>query len=127
MLHPLEKTLTPSEEQKICFPRLSKALLTVSNFGRSNSDVTRRIFLYTEYFEAFAASLPHHSSLLNHLDVTSKQIKDTRSSLMEAKDALGIKRADLVQLWTRSQMLEEMIKLLDQMFVSLCSIDHFLS
>jgi hypothetical protein len=38
---------------------------------------------------------------------------------MEAKDALGIKRADLVQLWTRSQMLEEMIKLLDQMFVYL--------
>lgn len=37
---------------------------------------------------------------------------------MEAKEALGNKRADLVQLWSRGQVLEEMMRLLDQMSVS---------
>lgn len=37
---------------------------------------------------------------------------------MEAKEALGNKRADLVQLWSRGQVLEEMMRLLDHMSVS---------
>jgi exocyst complex component 4 len=43
---------------------------------------------------------------------------------VEAKEALGNKRADLVQLWSRGQLLEEMMRLLDQMsvsFLTLCS------
>jgi len=35
---------------------------------------------------------------------------------MEAKESLGGKRSDLVQLWNRGQILEEMLKLLDQMY-----------
>ncbi|KAI6136490.1 hypothetical protein F5141DRAFT_1074987 [Pisolithus sp. B1] len=35
------------------------------------------------------------------------------TALQEAKEALGSRRADLVQLWSRGQMLEEMIRLLD--------------
>ena len=45
------------------------------------------------------------------------QIKDARSALQEAKEMLGSKRADLVQLWTRNQTVEEMMRILDQMFV----------
>jgi len=39
-----------------------------------------------------------------------------RSALVEAKESLGGKRSDLVQLWNRGQILEEMLKLLDQMY-----------
>ncbi|KAE9408284.1 hypothetical protein BT96DRAFT_962930 [Gymnopus androsaceus JB14] len=57
-----------------------------------------------KYYQAFAASLPHHASLLNHLSETQTQ----------SKEALGSKRADLVQMWSRGQTLEEMMRLLDQ-------------
>ncbi|KAL0580816.1 exocyst subunit [Marasmius crinis-equi] len=67
-----------------------------------------------KHYQAFAAALPHHSSLSNHLTATQNQIKEARSSLQESKDSLGTKRADLVQLWSRGQTLEEMMRLLDQ-------------
>jgi exocyst complex component 4 len=54
------------------------------------------------------------------LGATSQQITDARSALIEAKETLGSKRADLVQLWTRDQMLEEMLELLDQMCCTFC-------
>lgn len=66
------------------------------------------------YYQAFASSLPHHASLINRLSKVQNQVVDARSSLLEAKEALGNKRADLVQLWSRSNILEEMIRLLDQ-------------
>ncbi|KAK7468709.1 exocyst subunit [Stygiomarasmius scandens] len=67
-----------------------------------------------KHYQAFAASLPHHASLINHLTATQTQIDEARTSLQESKDALGSKRADLVQLWSRGQTLEEMMRLLDQ-------------
>ncbi|KAI0080371.1 hypothetical protein K474DRAFT_1590049 [Panus rudis PR-1116 ss-1] len=67
-----------------------------------------------KHYEAFAAALPHHSALLNHLSVTQKSIAETRTALQEAKDAFSTKRTDLVQLWSRNQTLEEMLKILDQ-------------
>ncbi|KAJ6519646.1 Sec8 exocyst complex component-specific domain-containing protein [Mycena sanguinolenta] len=67
-----------------------------------------------KHYQAFAAALPHHASLLNHLTATQAQITDARTALQESKEALGSKRADLVQLWARGQVLEEMMRLLDQ-------------
>jgi Exocyst complex component Sec8 N-terminal len=69
----------------------------------------------TEHYQSFAAALPHHTSLLGSLSTTQTQITDARGILQESKDALGSKRADLVQLWTRGQTVEEMLRLLDQM------------
>lgn len=76
---------------------------------------------FSEHHQAFNNSLAHHSSLINHLGVAQTQISDTRGSLQEAKDALSSKRADLVQLWSRGQILEEMMRLLDQMYVYVSS------
>jgi exocyst complex component 4 len=70
-----------------------------------------------EHYQAFAASLPHHASLLNHLNDTQQQMSLARSALSNTKETLGSKRTDLVQLWNRGQMLEEMLRLLDQMYV----------
>ncbi|KAJ7071200.1 exocyst complex component sec8 [Mycena amicta] len=67
-----------------------------------------------KHYQAFAASLPHHASLITHLTATQTQISVARTALQESKDALGSKRADLVQLWARRQTLEEMMRLLDQ-------------
>lgn len=72
---------------------------------------------FIEHYQAFAASLPHHASLLNHLNAVQNEIVSARSALQEAKESLGGKRPDLVQLWSRGQVLEEMIKILDQMYV----------
>lgn len=68
-----------------------------------------------EHYQAFAAALPHHASLLNHLGNIQGQISEARSALQEAKEALGNKRGDLVQLWTRSQTVEDMLRILDRM------------
>lgn len=70
-----------------------------------------------EYHQAFAGSLPQHSSMFNHIDSAQLQIKDARTALQESKEALGNKRADLVQIWSRGQTVEEMIRILDQMYV----------
>ncbi|KAI0936742.1 hypothetical protein AcV5_004806 [Taiwanofungus camphoratus] len=67
-----------------------------------------------KHYQAFAGALPHHAALLNHLGVSQTQIRDARTALQEAKDTLGNKRADLVQLWSRSQTVEEMMRILDQ-------------
>lgn len=75
--------------------------------------------IFPEHARAFNNSLAHHASLLNHLGVAQTQIADTRTSLQEAKDSLSSKRADLVQLWSRGQILDEMMRILDQMCVCL--------
>lgn len=74
------------------------------------------IQLLAEHYQAFAAALPHHSSVMNHLGATQVQVSDARSALQEAKDALGTKRSDLAQLSSRGQIIDEMLRLLDEMW-----------
>lgn len=50
------------------------------------------------------------------------EISTSRTALLEAKECLGSKRADLVQLWNRGQLLEEMLKILDQMYAYFLNI-----
>jgi exocyst complex component 4 len=69
------------------------------------------------YHQAFAASLPHHASIFSHLELSQAQVKEARAALLESKEALGNKRADLVQIWSRGETIEEMIRILDQMYV----------
>ncbi|KAL4069759.1 Sec8 exocyst complex component-specific domain-containing protein [Scleroderma yunnanense] len=68
-----------------------------------------------KHYKAFADALPHHAGLLSHLSLAQTQAQETRTSLQEAKEALGSRRADLVQLWSRGQMLDEMMRLLGEM------------
>ncbi|KAG9093587.1 hypothetical protein FS749_014144 [Ceratobasidium sp. UAMH 11750] len=67
-----------------------------------------------QHYQAFAASLPHHASLLSLLSETQKHISEARTSLTEARAALSHQRADLVQLWSRGQTIEEMVTILDE-------------
>lgn len=69
----------------------------------------------TEHSQTFAAALPHHASVLTSLNAAQKQIVETKSKLLETSESFDNKRADLVQLWQRSQSLDEMMKILDEM------------
>lgn len=52
---------------------------------------------------------------MSRLQTIQSSIAEARSALQESKEALGGKRGDLVQLWTRNQTLEEMLRILDEM------------
>ncbi|KAI0249495.1 Sec8 exocyst complex component-specific domain-containing protein [Lactifluus subvellereus] len=101
---------------------LALQILDDSSTGKDMSTFLRTKLMLSQalkgsvdkHFQAFAAALPHHSSLLNHLGDTQTQIKSARTALQETKDALSSKHADLVQMWTRGQTLEEMLRILDQ-------------
>jgi hypothetical protein len=69
------------------------------------------------HYQAFASSLPHHASLLTSLNKAQSEITDARTRLQETRDALGNRRPDLVQLWSRGQAVEEMMRMLDEMYV----------
>lgn len=71
----------------------------------------------SEHYQAFAAALPHHAYLITHLTAAQEQVIEARTALQEAKDGLGTKRTDLVQLWSRGHTIEEMLTLLDEMYV----------
>jgi exocyst complex component 4 len=55
---------------------------------------------------------------MSSLSTTQTSIQDTKTALLEMKESLGNRRADLAQLWTRGQTLDEMIKIVDEMSVS---------
>ncbi|KAJ1301826.1 hypothetical protein OPQ81_009054 [Rhizoctonia solani] len=101
---------------------LALALLDDSSVGR-DLDSFRRTKAMLEralkgtvdkHYQAFAASLPHHSKLLSLLTETQKHIAETRACLTDARAALSHQRADLVQLWSRGQTIEEMLRILDE-------------
>lgn len=69
----------------------------------------------SENYQAFAGSVAHHANLLAALTKAQGELAEARSNLVESREALGNKRADLVQLWSRGQTLDEMMRLLDEM------------
>lgn len=68
-----------------------------------------------EHYQHFAAALPHQASLLASFTKVQAETTDARKRLQDTRDALGTKRADLAQLWSRGQVVEEMVRLLDEM------------
>ncbi|KAF8595459.1 hypothetical protein BDV93DRAFT_528628, partial [Ceratobasidium sp. AG-I] len=101
---------------------LALSLLDDSSVGR-DLDSFRRTKAMLEralkgtvdkHYQAFAASLPHHSHVLSLLGDTQKHIAEARTSLTDARAALSHQRADLVQLWSRGQVIEEMMSILDE-------------
>ena len=77
-----------------------------------------------EHYKAFAHSLPHHANISVSLTKSQEEISQARTNLIESRDALGSKRADLAQLWSRGQALEEMMRLLDQMCAPMTNNVH---
>ncbi|KZS95766.1 hypothetical protein SISNIDRAFT_385220, partial [Sistotremastrum niveocremeum HHB9708] len=96
-------------------PTTSLPSPSLTSFLRTKSLLSRALKSSVDtHYKPFAASLDHHASLLSSFKDTQSQISETRNALVEAKEMLGSKRADLVQLWSRGQVVDEMLKMLDQ-------------
>ncbi|KZT32961.1 hypothetical protein SISSUDRAFT_456734 [Sistotremastrum suecicum HHB10207 ss-3] len=96
-------------------PTTSLPSPSLSSFQRTKSTLSKALKSSVDtHYKPFAASLDHHASLLSSFKDTQSQISETRNALVEAKEMLGSKRADLVQLWSRGQVVDEMLKMLDQ-------------
>ena len=115
MNRPQEKTCALSNLPNAYYSTLSRDLLTVRGPPDTSQTISDR---RAENYLAFAAALPHHASMLIQLNNTQLYMKEARVSLTEAKESLGNKRADLMQMWSRRQTLEEMTRILDQMYDS---------
>ncbi|KAG8889462.1 hypothetical protein FRB98_004147 [Tulasnella sp. 332] len=104
---------------------LALSLLDNSSAGRDLDSFQRAKYMLEQslrgtidkHYQHFAAALPHHATLITSFTKVQAEVTDARKRLQETRDALGMKRTDLAQLWSRGQVVEEMVRLLDE-------IDH---
>lgn len=100
---------------------LALSLLDDSSLGSSRQDFEQIKALIEhalqgtvdDHYESFATAISLHDNVLNSLGTAQSGVSGARRRLRDAREALGAKRADLVQLWHRSQAVKESIHLLD--------------
>ena len=66
-----------------------------------------------DHYESFATAITTHNSVLQSLTAAQTSVSGARRRLRDSREALGAKRADLVQMWQRSQAVKEALRLLD--------------
>lgn len=66
-----------------------------------------------DHYESFATAITMHNSVLQSLTAAQTSVSGARRRLRDSREALGAKRADLVQMWQRSQAVKEALRLLD--------------
>lgn len=66
-----------------------------------------------DHHESFATAISLHNNVLSSLGSAQNGVSAARRRLRDSREALGAKRADLVQLWQRSQVVKESLRLLD--------------
>ncbi|KDN51404.1 hypothetical protein K437DRAFT_272907 [Tilletiaria anomala UBC 951] len=66
-----------------------------------------------DHYEAFASAITLHNNVLSSLSTAQNNVSVARRRLRDSRDALGAKRADLVQMWHKSQGVKEALRLLD--------------
>ncbi|UZJ53559.1 hypothetical protein CBS101457_002879 [Exobasidium rhododendri] len=66
-----------------------------------------------DHHESFATAISLHNNVLSSLGSAQNGVSAARRRLRDSKEALGAKRADLVQLWHRSQVVKDNLRLLD--------------
>ncbi|KAJ1028347.1 hypothetical protein NDA18_003011 [Ustilago nuda] len=66
-----------------------------------------------DHYESFATAITMHNSVLASLTAAQGSVSGARRRLRDSREALGAKRADLVQMWQRSQAVKEALRLLD--------------
>ncbi|PWZ02329.1 hypothetical protein BCV70DRAFT_157446 [Testicularia cyperi] len=66
-----------------------------------------------DHYESFATAITLHNSVLQSLTSAQTSVSGARRRLRDSREALGAKRADLVQMWQRSQAVKESLRLLD--------------
>ena len=66
-----------------------------------------------DHYEAFASAITLHNNVLSSLTKAQGGVTAARKRLRDSRDTLGAKRADLVQMWQKSQGIKESLRLLD--------------
>lgn len=66
-----------------------------------------------DHYESFATAITLHNNVSQALNAAQSSVGGARRRLRDSREALGAKRADLVQMWQRSQAVKEALKLLD--------------
>ncbi|WFD48571.1 Xaa-Pro aminopeptidase [Malassezia furfur] len=65
-----------------------------------------------DHYESFALAITVNHGMVNSLGDAQELVGATRTKLQHARDALGAKRADLVQMWQRIETLKEAMRVL---------------
>lgn len=68
---------------------------------------------WIDHYESFATAITLHNSVLASLTASQGSVSAARRRLRDSREALGAKRADLVQMWGRAQGVKESLRLLD--------------
>ncbi|KAN0063376.1 exocyst subunit [Thecaphora frezii] len=100
---------------------LALSMLDESSLGASRQDFdTMKALIETalqgtvdDHYESFATAITLHNSVLQSLTAAQNSVSGARRRLRDSREALGAKRADLVQMWQRSQAVKESLRLLD--------------
>lgn len=100
---------------------LAFSLLDQSSLGANRNDfedmkeLIERALQGTvdDHYESFATAISLHNNVINSFGSAQNGVSSARRRLRDAREALGAKRADLVQLWHRSQGVKESLRLLD--------------
>ncbi|WFD43953.1 Xaa-Pro aminopeptidase [Malassezia psittaci] len=85
----------------------------LQDFGSLNSLIEQTLQgTLDDHYESFAMAITSNHGMLQHLGSAQELLTSTRSKLHHARDALGAKRADLVQMWQRVETLQEALRVL---------------
>ncbi|PWN29329.1 hypothetical protein BDZ90DRAFT_230216 [Jaminaea rosea] len=99
---------------------LALSLLDESSLGsnRDQFEATKQLIeeslqgTVEDHYESFATAITLHNSVLSSLTDVQASVSSSRRRLRDSREALGSKRADLVQLWHRQQSVKEALRLL---------------
>lgn len=65
-----------------------------------------------DHYESFATAITVNHGMISSLSTSQDGIARAREQLQGARDALGARRADLVQMWQRQQQVKEALRVL---------------
>ncbi|WFD40365.1 Xaa-Pro aminopeptidase [Malassezia japonica] len=65
-----------------------------------------------DHYESFAMAITVNHGMIQSLGEAQDHVSGTRAKLQNARDALGARRADLVQMWQRIQSVKEAMRVL---------------
>ena len=100
--------------------RLSMALLPHGPLRGSMSDFSSLAGLIEtslqstvgDHFHSFASAIHVNHGMISSLSASQDGVSAARQQLQSARDALGTRRADLVQMWQRLQSVKEAMRIL---------------
>ena len=76
----------------------------------------------TDYHQAFHSAIQKFSSVVENINESQKKVHKMKDSLEDTKVWLSNKSYHLLHLWLKNAQLTEMVRILDQVYVSFSRI-----